>query len=377
MLGSSRLVALGLLATLASMALPAGAALACAAEPSQRWVPQRSWPAACEPEAFTDGVVLLDGDAIPEYSLGGQGDLEVSISRMVDGAAVETFAGSVSYPDGTSALFQADRPLPPASDFMITAFRAGVDGSPIGDTFTSAFTTGALALAPLAMASEPTFAYEEADRKRHTCSADACGKPRCETSDELVHLRSLRVAVPEITGGVTAKPYRVWAELVATFAAGQAPAVATTDIAATQADRRSYFVLDLPALPASAEGCVTVRVQDVAGHSLDSKPVCMKFDADGTPQPADSDALGADSQIKISTYGHPPVADDTELDELGLSTSSDAITASPALAEASAGGCTIGRSGGAGALGWLGLALTLARLRPRKRSASVTARRAA
>jgi hypothetical protein len=351
--------------------MPASPAQACADDPAARWVPQRSWPSACEPDAFTDGAVLLDGDAIPSYSLGGEGELKVLIQRMVAGAPVEDFQGAVSFPDETSALFQADRALPAAADFMITAYRASIDGSPIGDKFTSAFTTGARALAPLNMATEPTLSYEESDRKRHSCSPDACGEPRCTTSDEREHVRSLRVAVPEITGGIEVKPYHVTAELVATSVAGQAPAVATSDSAATQADKRSYFVLDLPALQEAAEGCVTIHVRDVAGHSVDSKPVCMKFDADSTAQPARDDALGADNQVKITT--RDAWADEDQLEELELSSTVDEATAAPQ--QASAGGCAIGQTrAGVGVLGWLGLALSAARLRSRKQSASLKRR---
>ncbi|MET0287816.1 MAG: hypothetical protein ABW352_25230 [Polyangiales bacterium] len=365
-----------LLASLGAVALTAmttSPVQACANEPAARWVPQRAWPVTCEPDAFTDGTVLLEGDAIPSYTLGGDGELKVLVQRIVDGAPVEDFQGKVSFPDETSALFQADRALPASSDYLITAYRASVDGTPIGDKFTSAFTTGTRSLAALAMASEPTLSYEEADRKRHSCGVDACGEPLCTTSDELVHVRSLRVAVPEITGGLQGKPYRVTAELVATFGAGQAPAVATSDSAATQADKRSYFVLDLPPLAESAEGCVTIHVIDVAGHSFDSKPVCMKFDADHAPQPANADLLGAENQIKITTRGEQPEVDES-YEELELSSSVDDATATQ---EASMGGCTIGRTnGGAGIVGWLGLALTLARLRPRKRSASLGTRAA-
>jgi hypothetical protein len=376
MSAAPRTLTLLLLASLGAVALPAltpSRAQACADEPAARWVPQRSWPAACEPDAFTDGAVLLEGDALPSHTLGGDGELKVFVQRTVAGAPVEDFAGKLSFPDETSALFQADRALPASSEFLITAYRASVDGTPIGTPFTSSFTTGTRSLAALTMASEPTLSYEEADRKRHSCGVDACGEPLCTTSDELVHVRSLRVAVPEITGGLDGKPYRVTAELVATFGAGQASAVATSDSAATQADKRSYFVLDLPALPDSAEGCVTIHVLDVAGRTLDSEPVCMKFDADHAPQPASPDALGAESQIKVTTRGEQPAVDEAELEELELSTSVDEATAQ----QASAGGCTIGRNhGGAGVVGWLGLALTLARLRPRKRSASLVQRAA-
>ncbi|HEX5661016.1 MAG TPA: hypothetical protein VFX59_27680, partial [Polyangiales bacterium] len=361
-----RALTLFLLASLSLAALPASSARACAGEATARWVPQRSWPSACEPDAFLDGAVLLEGDAIPSYTLGGDGELKVLIQRVVDGAPVEDFAGKLSFPDETSALFQADRALPPATDFIVTAYRASIDGTPIGDKFSSAFTTGTRTLAPLALASEPTLSYEESDRKRHSCTTDACGSSRCETSDELVHVRSLRIAVPEITGGVEGKPYRVSAELVATFGAGQAPAVATSDSAVTQADKRSYFVLDLPALPEAAEGCVTIHVHDVSGRVLDSKPTCMKFDPDDAAQPAPSSALGADSQVKITTQGEV----DADFEELELSSTVDEATAGPV--QASAGGCAIGQTrGGASVVGWLGLALTLARLRPRKRSASL------
>ncbi len=361
-----------MLAALLGAALPTGVAQACASDPAARWVPQRTWPSTCEPDAFVDGAVLIEGDAIPSYTLGGDGELKVFVQRVESGAPVEDFAGKLSFPDDTSALFQADRTLPASSDFVITAYRASVDGSPIGDKFTSAFSTGTRTLGSLALASEPTLSYEDAVRKRHTCSTDSCGQSRCLTSNELVHVRSLRVEVPEITGGIDTKGYRVSAKLVASFGAGQAPAVATSDSPATQAGKRSYIVLDLPAMPEQAEGCVTIHVEDVGGRSVDSKPVCMKFDADDAQQPADGSALGADSQIKITTRGEP---EDAELDELELSSTVDEATEGPQAAQASAGGCAIGRTqGGLGTLGWLGLALTVARLRPRKRSATVARR---
>jgi hypothetical protein len=365
-MSAARVLSLSLLASLALATVPTSPVQACANEPAARWVPQRSWPAACEPDAYTDGAVLLEGDAIASYTLGGEGELKVLVQRIVDGAPVEDFTGKISFPDETAALFQADRALPPATDFMIVAYRASIDGTPIGDKFTSAFTTGTRALKPLALTGEPTLAYEESDRKRHSCETDACGESRCSTSDELVHVRSLRVAVPEITGGFEGKPYRVSAELVATFGAGQAPAVATSDNAATQADKRSYFVLDLPALPEAAEGCVTIHVQDVGGRTFDSEPTCMKFDPDDAAQPAPGNALGADNQIKITTQAEA----DEELETLELSSTVDEATAAPQ--QASAGGCAVGQTrGGASVLGWLGLALTVARLRPRKRSASL------
>jgi hypothetical protein len=373
---SSRSRSLCLLASLgaaASLSLCARPAEACAPETAARWMPERSWPSHCEPDAVTDGAVLLDGDAIPEHVLGGNGELRVLVQRMVEGAPVEDFSGKISHPDGTSALFLSDRPLPASTDFQITAYRAGIDGTQIGDRYTSAFTTGTRALAPLAFASEPTLSYEESDRKRHTCSEDACGEQRCEATDEVQHVRSLRVAVPEITGGIDVKPYQVTAELVATFATGQAPAVATTDSAATQADKRSFFVLDLPPLAQAAKGCVTVSVRDVGGRTLKSEPVCMEFDSDDEPDAPDT--LGADSQIKITTQDDGDLEPDVDVEELELSTSTDSASAEPNMQTASAAGCAIGRAGGSvGNLGWLGLALTLARLR-RRRSASVVASR--
>jgi len=59
----------------------------------------------------------------------------------------------------------------------------------------------------------------------------------------------VRIAVPPIVGGVDLRAYSVSAKIVASFANGQAPAVATSDTTATQAGKRSFIVLELPALP--------------------------------------------------------------------------------------------------------------------------------
>ena len=343
--------------TLQSSAVSANA---CKGDETTRWVPQRAWPAACEPDAAVDGLVMLEGDPLSPESEGGEGQLQVMVQRMVAGAPVETFAGKLAQPDATSLLFQTERPLAPQANYQITAQRVSLDGSPLGDKFTSAFTTGVRALQPLTVAAQPTLSYEEADTERFECVLDACGDKHCQPSDDVVHVKSLRVAVPAIQGGVDLRPYRVSAKLVASFSNGQAPAVATSDIAATQAGKRSFIVLELPPLPSGANGCVTISATDAAGHTLTTEPVCTALIAD--EQPYDKT-----SEIEL-------VHDD------GLSQTTDALTgdsakvvAAPAAStgsmEASAQGCAVGRArGGMSSLGWLALALTLARLRSRKRA---------
>jgi hypothetical protein len=339
--------------TLQALAPTDAAASACDADTATRWVPQRSWPAACEPDAVTDGLVLLEGDALPLDAPGGEGELHVVVQRMVAGQPVETFEGKVSRPDATSALFQSERPLAPHTDYQISAVRVGLDGSELGYKFTSAFTTGARSVAPLAFEGAPTLRYEEVESERFECVTDACGDKRCTPGDELVQLKSVRVAVPSIVGGVDLRAYAVSAKLTASFSNGQAPVVATSDTAATQAGKRSFIVLELPALPAAAEGCVTITATDAAGHTLTSEPVCTALPGDEQPYDDEGPAIEV-------------------LDQLGLSQTSESATevsgGAPVTAEASAQGCAIGQNRGSlGSLGWLGLALTVARLRTRKR----------
>jgi hypothetical protein len=359
---SSWLPRLSLLVPAVCLTLQASAALGntCKGDAATRWVPQRSWPAACEPDAVVDGLVMLDGDALSAESELGEGELQVVVQRMVGGAPVETFPGKLAQPDATSLLFQSERPLAPQSDYQITAQRVSLDGSPLGDKFTSAFTTGVRSLQPLSIAAQPTLSYEEADTERFECTVDACGEKHCEPSDEIVHVKSLRIAVPAIQGGVDLRPYNVSAKLVASFSNGQAPAVATSDMAATQAGKRSFIVLELPPLPSGAQGCVTISATDAAGHTLTTEPVCTALVADEQPYDKTSD-------IQL-------------VDDDGLSQTTDALTGDSAKVvaaptdstssmEASAQGCAVGRArGGMSSLGWLALALTLARLRSRKRA---------
>ncbi|MDB4987562.1 MAG: hypothetical protein JWN04_2740, partial [Myxococcaceae bacterium] len=72
---------------------------ACANNSATRWLPQRSWPSACEPDAVTDGLVLLDGDALSADTPGGDGELRITVDRLVAGQSGETFQGKVSRPD--------------------------------------------------------------------------------------------------------------------------------------------------------------------------------------------------------------------------------------------------------------------------------------
>ncbi|MDB4975190.1 MAG: hypothetical protein JWN48_3531 [Myxococcaceae bacterium] len=336
------------------------AANTCGGEASARWVPQRSWPAACEPDVTTDGLVLLEGDELSRDAQGGDGELSVTIQRIVQGNPVETFAGKVSHPDATSALFQSEKPLAPQADYQITAVRLGPDGSELGNKFTSAFTTGTRTLAPLALTGAPTLRYEEAETERYDCVTDECGHKNCQPGDDLVHVKSVRVAVPPIAGGVDIKPYSVSARLVASFSNGQAPAVATSDTAATQAGKRSFIVLELPALPAAAEGCVTISATDVAGHTLESEPVCIALQADDAPYDLEDESIPVLSELGLwqSTQAASDRAD--------VRTTSEAATDTTTV-EASAQGCAVGTSKASlGGLGWLSVVLTLARLRSRK-----------
>jgi hypothetical protein len=355
---------LGSLACLSlSVAASSAAASECDSGAAVRWVPERSWPSACEPAALTDGFVLLEGDKLPEATPGGEGSLRIVVERIVQGAVAETFEGGVTRPDATSALFKSDRPLPANADFQISATQVGPDGAALGPKFTSAFTTGSATLPPLAFAEKPTLKLEEAEQERFNCSKDACGVESCTSTDKLELVKSLRIAVPEISGGIDIRSYAVSAELTASFKNGQAPVVATSDTADTQAGKRSFIVLEVPALGAAAEGCVTITATDAGGHTIESEPVCTEIPAE--PEPAfGGGVLLLNGSDEDSAQGDSPAQDKSDGEEYGEST--DALTANE-VSEANAGGCSVGAgsAGGAGALGWLTVALAAVRFRKR------------
>ena len=350
-------------ASLTLQTASASAHSSCVDDAATGWLPQRSWPAACEPDAATDGLVMLEGDALADGAPGGEGQLQIVVQRMVSGAAVETFAGKVSRVDATAALFQSERALAPAADYQITAERVDLDGTALGNKFTSAFHTGMRALPPLTFASAPTLGYEEADTERFECMVDECGAKHCEPSDEMVHLKSVRIAVPPITGGVELRPYSVSAKLVASFSNGQAPAVATSDTAATQAGKRSFLVVELPALPSGATGCVTISATDVAGHTVASEPVCTPLPADEQPYDKEVSAPKFDSQV---AYAQTTEASTSEGDKSQTQPTVDAPSSEETM-QASTQGCSVGHAPGkAFSSAWLALAVMLARLRARK-----------
>jgi len=354
-----------LLGSLACLVLhSASTASACDAEPAVRWVPERAWPSACEPSALTDGFVLLEGDKLPAGTGGGEGELHVVIERMIQGQVAETFPGKVIKTDAISALFKSDRPLPAHADFQVSAQREAADGSALSAKFTSAFTTGEAALPALTFAGEPTLKLEEAEQEHFDCSKDACGDETCKSTGELELVKSLRIAVPTIQGGIDLRDYAVSAQLVASFANGQAPVVATSDTTDTQPGKRSFLVLDVPPLDLVAEGCVTITATDAGGHTVQSTPVCVALPADVGP------GFGSGVQLlngdaREAAQGEGAAQEKSDLDSTEYGTSTDALTESSASVSG-AQGCSVGRDGGsAGTLGWLALGLTLVRLRKR------------
>lgn len=364
-----------LFGTLACLALPAAVrASACDAEATVGWLPERSWPSACEPSALIDGFVLLEGDKLPADVGGGEGALHVVVERMIQGQVVETFPGKVSHPDATSALFQSDRQLPAHADFQVSAQREASDGTPLSAKFTSAFTTGEASLPPLSLAGQPGLKLEESEQERFDCSKDACGEETCKSTGDLDLVKSLRIAVPAIQGGIDLRSYAVSAKLVASFSNGQAPVVATTDIVDTQPGKRSFMVLEVPPLDYAAEGCVTITATDAAGHTVQAAPVCLPLAADVGP------AFGTGVQLvegnnSSASQSEAAAQDKSDLESSEFGTSTSALT--DAAAVSSSQGCSVGRAGGgASNVGWLALALTLVRLRSsaKQRSARSTRR---
>lgn len=363
-----------LLGTLACLALPTVArASACDSEATVRWLPERSWPSACEPSALIDGFVLLEGDKLPTDAGGSEGELHVVIERMIQGQVVETFPGKVSHTDATSALFQSDRPLPAHADFQVSAQLEASDGTPLSAKFTSAFTTGEASLPPLSLAGQPGLKLEESEQERFDCSKDACGDETCKATGDLDLVKSLRIAVPAIQGGIDLRSYAVSAKLVASFSNGQAPLVATTDIVDTQPGKRSFMVLEVPPLDYAAEGCVTITATDAAGHTIQAPPVCLALPADVGP--AFGTGVLIDVNSNSASQNEAAAQDKSDLDSTEYGTSTNALT--DAAAVSSSQGCSVGRAnGGAGNVGWLALALTLVRLRSSARQRDARTRRA-
>jgi hypothetical protein len=329
--------------TLVHASYAPSSAHACEDEAQVRWLPERTWPAACEREVPTDGLVFLEGAARDASTPGGEGALQVKIQRMVAGVATETIDGEVADVGQNAAVFRSQKPLAEGADYVVVAQRVSPDGTPLSVRFTSAFTTGRAALAPIAFQAEPTLQLESFDKELSVCDeADACGAKRCKSTGETAPANFVRIAVPPIEGGLTQRPYTVSATLTASSATGQAPLVATADVAAVQAGKRSYMVVEVPEGAHDAEGCVTITAKDVAGHEQKSAPVCL------TLPPA------AEQESAESTSEH------IEALRLAPAAESEADAAE---------GCALGRRNtSAGGLAWLALALTVARLRTRKRS---------
>ncbi|MET0344236.1 MAG: hypothetical protein ABW252_24685 [Polyangiales bacterium] len=337
MTSPSTTLSLGLLAAFAPLLASASPAHAADAEPAVRWAPERSWPGACETDVPTNGLVFLEGAARGSDLESGEGTLRVFVQRMEGESPVETIDGNVSFPDATSAVFQASHALAPNADYQLTAQRVSPDGTLLSAPFTSDFTTGSNTLAAPSFRGAPTMQVEAFDKELERCDG-----ARCVPTGETEPARFLRVAVPAIEGGLAQRPYAVSAALSASAHGSQAKVVATADDAAVQAGKRSFMVIEVPALPENVEGCVTVTARDLAGHEVRSEPVCTQL------------AAAAESEGEASALQYAQGGD------------AEAEAAMPAD---TAGGCAVGtRGAGAGSLAWLALALTFSRARFRKRA---------
>ena len=338
-----------LLAALGSLLVHTSSARACEGEVAARWVPERAWPGACETDVPTNGLVFLEGAARDAATPGGEGELRVFVQRMIGEVPQETYEGTLTHPDATSAVFKSARPLAPNTDYQLTAQRVSQDGTPLSVAFTSDFTTGSGSVPAPSFRAQPTLQLEAYDKELLKCDADACGEKSCVGTGEAVPARFVRVAVPAIGGGLTQRPYKVSTRLTASFASGQAPVVATAEEATVQAGKRSYALVEVPSLSEAANGCVTVTATDIAGNTVTSESVCT--------------ALASDDGAEVRTEkAQEPAAlvygDAAEEKGAGLEPAD------------SAGGCAIGEGRtSANGLAWLALALTLSRVRSRKRKA--------
>lgn len=338
------------------MLAPSARAAECEAEPQVRWVPERSWPSSCELDVPTDGYVLLEGAALADDAQGGEGQLDVFIQRVEQGVVLETYPGSVAQVATASALFHSERALSPQSNYVIVARRLGSDGAELGERFTSAFTTGERALAPLSFAPDASLALERFEESVKDCESDACGQLRCQPTGETRRARLVRIGVPAIEGGITQRPYTVSATLTRADAREQAPAVATSDSVVAQAGKRSFLTVALPDDDAR-EACVTITARDIAGHTGTLAVGCLTLDEADSEQAGEQ---GAEHDAK-STGALASAADD----ESGFVATNDLL----AVAD-SGGGCTLAADGAApSGLTLLALGSLLLRLRARKRRA--------
>jgi hypothetical protein len=352
--------------------LPQAAASDCAGEPAQRWNAERSWPSSCELGVPTDGFVLLEGNALSADAPGGEGELQVFVQRVSAGEVLETFLGQVASTGPTSALFRSERPLLANADYVIVARRVAADGSPSGASYTSAFSTGSEALAPISFRHPAELQLESFQNELKRCTNDACGKAHCEATGESAQARLVRIAVPPIDGGITQQPYALSAKLTLS-ASGQAPAVATSDTVATQAGKRSFIVIELPPLASLTEGCVTLTAKDVAGHETQLEAGCLELSADASaivevsaevvpPQPTPTPASEESATAASVAVGAIEEVDSFEQSVDAVGADEDGAVA------AEAEGCAVGPARGQlGSFAWLALALTLTRLRSRKR----------
>jgi hypothetical protein len=333
-------------------------------EPASRWLPQRSWPSACELNVPVDGFVLLEGDAIPDGAPGGEGELQVFVQRMSAGAPLEVVGGSITQADATSALFRSERALQPHADYVIVAKRVAGEGVSSA-TFTSSFTTGSQALAPVAFrAGSAELTLEQHNKVVKQCEDDGCGVARCTPTGETVDARLVRIAVPAIEGGISQRPYSVSAQ-VALNGAEQAALVATSDTVATQAGKRSFLTVELPALASAAQGCVTIQARDVAGHEAKLEAGCLELAADA--QPTEPEAA-ADESTELTTSESAATAEFVRGGEDTLDAQDDVLGEDHDAVAAEGSGCAVaGSPRAAGSLAWVAVALTLTRLRSRRR----------
>jgi hypothetical protein len=333
-------------AAIGALSMDVASARACADEAERAWLPERSWPAACERDIPTDGLVVLEGPARASHVSRGKGDLRVQIKRMLGGTAVETFEGNVIEVGPNAAVFRSKVPLSGDTDYVLTAQRVSSDGTPLSAPFTSAFTTGHTALPSLAFRSVPTIQLEAFDKELEHCeAAEACGDQRCTPTGETAPTHYLRISVPEIDGGLTKLPYSVSATLTSD-GAGETAVLATQEAPDVRTGLRSYMLLELPPRDRDGRGCVTVSATDAAGHQADAETVCLALPASDAPPP-------------------PTPAQPEHLDALRLAT-----PAAPDESATATGGCTIARGASSTSdLLWLALVLAMMRPRARKRDA--------
>lgn len=317
------LLLVGLLTTPVARAYEAGATEAAA--PAATDV----WPVDCTRDVQRDGLVLIDA------ALG-----EVQVSLRPSNEAVD-IAGSFVAPSDGVQVWQSAEPLLPQTEYRLALQPAQ------GEPLISHFTTGDALQAPLALGGEPA-----ARVLPHTAAAaDAELSVESQRDDVVV----LRIALPGVTGGLSHRPLALRAALEGDVSSEQALGARIEDNQSAPPNQPVAFQLQAVLDDEPSERCVTISAQQDFG-ALDAAPLCIKLPARTTSDVASGEAS------EVATDGDEP-----------STASGSAKFNLTQVAQADAGGCSLGARHPVRDGSWLLLAL-LPLLAGRRRLATAKSR---